>query len=258
MLAFLVLLTTSSFRSTRSHVARPARPAPWPATTASTPRTPRANAVATESVVASSSVVTNFGRRGSPAISASRSAAVSTMPAPSAINRAQPGLPGHAPSGRSELLRRASRRQRARPHVRLDDDHLIGECRDQPVPAGKVLPPRWCAHAEHADERAARGHHVLEQLGVARRVGHVDTAAEHDGGASPRGQRTSMSRGIDADRATRHHADAAPGEVRCQHERTIHRPTGRRPSADDRHTRLVTEIAANVEQRARREGRAQG
>ena len=119
------------------------------------------------------------------------------------------------------------------------DDHQIGERRDEAVAPHEAARQRQRAAREHAHQRAAGRHHLVEQAAMARRIVDVDARADHHDGRATGSQRASVRGAVDAERAAGDHHRAGLAEVTREPIGPGHRRAAGRPRPDDGHVDLA-------------------
>ena len=147
------------------------------------------------------------------------SSTVSTSRAPSRIKRWQPRLERlSAGPGTAKTSRFCSMAWRA-----VESDPLRGvasttttperDPRDDPVPLGEEPGQRNLPHRHLAHERAGHGQGASELL-VFRRIDRRQPVGQHGDRSAPRGDRTSVGRGVDAPGQARDDREARSGQRR--------------------------------------------
>ena len=108
-----------------------------------------------------------------------------------------------------ERLRHAN--QRAAIHARLDYQQTVAPPADDSIAHRKRLAVRLDLHREFRNDGAASAANFFRQGGVFGRIQFRQPRADHRDGASFRGERALMRRGIDAARETADDREAGVG-----------------------------------------------
>lgn len=140
----------------------------------------------------------------------------------------------HGTDGSPQRDRVAQGAQGAAAITRLDHDGAVGQGRDEPVALQEPRAGRGARRGHLADHRAGLGHQ-LEQPGMGRRIGPVDSAGQHRHRRPVRPEGAAVGRRVDAEGCTRHHAEGPPHQAHGQLARHVLAVRRGRPRPDERH-----------------------